>query len=154
MASISNTTIAPKMLALLQDYGSYHLNPKNKITHYIGIPMITVTLLGLLSRVVLYPVNEYVQLDLGVVLYLFAFSFYIYLDWKLGSMFAVVGVGLYALGRVLPWEALLALFIIGWIFQYVGHLKYEKNSPAFYKNAEHIFIGPMWIFARAIGYYR
>jgi hypothetical protein len=45
----------------------------------------------------------------------------------------------------------LGLFIVGWIFQFVGHAVYEKKSPAFMKNFEHLFIGPPWVFAKAIG---
>lgn len=149
-----NANVSPRLLTLLDDYGRYHLNPKNKLTHYIGIPMITVTLLGLLSKLVIADLAGPIRLDGGVILYLVAFVFYMTLDWKIGVPFAFVGAGLYALGRALPLEALAALFVLGWIIQYVGHIKYEKNSPAFYKNIEHLLIGPMWIFARSVGYYR
>lgn len=149
-----NANVSPKLLALLDDYGRYHLNPKNKITHYLGIPVITVTLLGMLSHLVILPISGPFQLDGGVLLWIVAFLFYMSLDWKIGLPFAVVGAGLYAIGRALPMPALVVLFVLGWILQYIGHLAYEKNSPAFYKNIEHFLIGPLWIFARSVNYYR
>lgn len=47
----------------------------------------------------------------------------------------------------------LTLFIIGWIFQFVGHL-IEGNQPAFFRNPIYLLVGPWWLFrqaARAIG---
>ena len=41
-----------------------------------------------------------------------------------------------------------ALFIGGWILQFVGHYAFEKNSPAFFRNLVHLLIGPLWVFAR------
>ena len=66
--------------------------------------------------------------------------------------FGLFALGLYFLGRALPIPALWSLFILGWIFQGIGHYHYEKKSPAFFKNLEHILIGPLWIFARLIDF--
>ena len=35
---------------LFEDYGSYHRHPTNKLCHYVGIPMIVFTLVGLLWK--------------------------------------------------------------------------------------------------------
>jgi uncharacterized membrane protein YGL010W len=48
----------------------------------------------------------------------------------------------------------VVLFVVGWIFQFIGHIKYEKKSPAFTKNFEHLFIGPLWAFSHWVGYYK
>jgi uncharacterized membrane protein YGL010W len=45
----------------------------------------------------------------------------------------------------LPLWINLMLFILGWIFQFVGHAVYEKRQPAFLKNALHLLVGPLWI---------
>ena len=47
------------------------------------------------------------------------------------------------------WKVSLALFVVGWIFQFVGHYVYEKRSPAFYRNLAHLLVGPLWILAKA-----
>ena len=45
-----------------------------------------------------------------------------------------------------PYEALFrGLFMLGWIFQFVGHSVYEHKSPAFLTNFLHLLVGPLWI---------
>jgi uncharacterized membrane protein YGL010W len=45
----------------------------------------------------------------------------------------------------------IGLFVLGWVFQFVGHYVYEKKSPAFARNLVHLLVGPLWIAARAVG---
>ena len=47
------------------------------------------------------------------------------------------------------WYWALALFVIGWIFQFVGHA-IEGNQPAFFKNPMYLLVGPAW-FLRRVG---
>ncbi len=46
------------------------------------------------------------------------------------------------------WRWALALFVIGWIFQFVGHL-IEGNQPAFFQNPFYLLVGPWWLIRRA-----
>jgi uncharacterized membrane protein YGL010W len=46
------------------------------------------------------------------------------------------------------WRWGLALFVIGWIFQFLGHL-IEGNQPAFFHNPVHLLVGPLWLLRRA-----
>ncbi len=48
------------------------------------------------------------------------------------------------------WRWALALFIVGWILQFVGHL-IEGNQPAFFRNPIYLIIGPLWFVRRAAG---
>lgn len=138
-----------------KDYAAFHKTPGNKVTHYIGIPMIVVSLLGLLSRLVLLAEmgdSPYLQLDGGVILWAAVSAWYLVLDWKLAIPFTLFNFGMYFLGRALPLPACWVIFAAGWIFQLLGHSVYEKKSPAFLNNLTHLFVGPLWIFARLIGY--
>ena len=47
------------------------------------------------------------------------------------------------------WRWALALFIVGWIFQFIGHA-IEGNQPAFFRNPVYLIIGPLWIARRAL----
>jgi len=46
------------------------------------------------------------------------------------------------------WRWALALFVIGWILQFVGHA-IEGNQPAFFRNPVYLLVGPLWFFRRA-----
>jgi uncharacterized membrane protein YGL010W len=119
--------------------------------------MIAISLFGLLAMIPLGgggAASSILRLDLGVLLWLVALLYYLTLDWKLAVPFGLLAAGLYFLGRATPLAWLWAIFVLGWIFQGIGHYRYEKKSPAFFKNLEHLLIGPLWIFARMIGYLR
>lgn len=44
----------------------------------------------------------------------------------------------------------LALFIIGWIFQFIGHV-FEKKPPEFFKDWRFLFVGLRWWLAKISG---
>jgi uncharacterized membrane protein YGL010W len=137
-----------------KDYASFHKTPGNKICHYFGLPSIMMTLLGLLGAI---PIaggltgNEFFRLDGGTVLLVLGGIWYLRLDWKLALPYLMVGVGMYFIGRAIPVPALWAIFITGWVVQFIGHGVYEKKRPAFLKNFEHLLIGPFWMFAKIVG---
>ena len=48
------------------------------------------------------------------------------------------------------WRWALALFVLGWILQFVGHA-IEGNQPAFFRNPVYLLVGPLWLARRALG---
>ena len=46
------------------------------------------------------------------------------------------------------WRWALALFVVGWILQFVGH-RIEGNQPAFFRNPVYLLVGPLWVLRRA-----
>jgi uncharacterized membrane protein YGL010W len=58
---------------------------------------------------------------------------------------AIAGFALHAL-----WSWALALFVVGWIFQIVGH-HYEKKPPEFLSDWRFLFVGLRWWFAKVRG---
>lgn len=130
--------------ALFDDYASYHRTAGNKAFHRIGIPMIMLTLIGLLVRVRLVRTAE-ITIDAAVVLIAAATIYYLLLEWRMALLMAVVSVGFYFVGAALPFSVNLGLFILGWILQFIGHSVYEKRQPAFFRNFVHLLIGPLWI---------
>ena len=48
----------------------------------------------------------------------------------------------------ISWRWALALFVVGWIFQFAGHA-IEGNQPAFFHNPVYILVGPLWLVRRA-----
>jgi uncharacterized membrane protein YGL010W len=48
----------------------------------------------------------------------------------------------------LSWRWALALFVAGWVFQFIGHA-IEGNQPAFFTNPLYLLVGPLWLLRRA-----
>jgi uncharacterized membrane protein YGL010W len=126
------------------DYAAYHRTAGNKWFHRLGIPLIMLTALGMLTHIVLVRANG-VRFDAAMLLIVLSELFYLRLEWRLALAMLVVSVAFYFLGAALPMSVNVALFILGWMFQFVGHSVYEKKQPAFLKNITHLLVGPLWI---------
>lgn len=124
-------------------YDGYHMTKGNKLTHYVGIPMIVFSAFGLLAAVPL-PAPDW--FTLGLLAWLSSTVYYVRLDAKRGGAFSFVTFIIYLFSRWFGWKTHVALFVVGWILQLVGHYKYEKKSPAFFTNLSHLLIGPFWIY--------
>ena len=122
------------------DYASYHRTKGNKWFHRLGIPLIVLTLIGMLTRV---PIVH--GFDAAMLLIVIAELVYFALEWRLAIAMLVVSTAFWFLGGAMPMSLNVALFVLGWIFQFVGHSVYEKRQPAFLKNATHLLVGPLWI---------
>jgi uncharacterized membrane protein YGL010W len=48
------------------------------------------------------------------------------------------------------WRWALLLFVVGWIFQFIGHV-YEKKPPEFFKDWRFLFVGVRWWLAKMRG---
>jgi uncharacterized membrane protein YGL010W len=151
----------PAIDKYFEEYAQYHQTRGNKITHYIGIPLITWSLLGLLSHIVLFEhewsttspgflMNSGVRIDLGLLLWLGTSIWYVGLDRKLGLLFSFLCLGMLMTASNVDTHWLLGSFALGWAIQYFGHLYYEKKSPAFQKNLIHLLVGPFWLFSGVV----
>jgi uncharacterized membrane protein YGL010W len=130
--------------AAFADYASYHRTKGNKWFHRLGIPMIMLTLIGMLARLRIVTIGG-VRIDAGMLLIALAVVYYLMLEWRLAIPMLVVSIAFYLLGVWLPMWANVVLFILGWIFQFIGHIVYEHRQPAFFRNVVHLLIGPLWI---------
>lgn len=129
---------------LFADYAFYHQTTGNKWCHRFGIPMIMFSLLAMLARVHLVK-TESLAVDAAIVLVAAVSLYYLRLEWRLGVAMVALSIGMWLLGRVTPFYPALALFIAGWILQFLGHGVWEKRQPAFFRNLTHLLIGPLWI---------
>lgn len=132
-----------KIDSLFADYASYHRTPGNKTFHRLGIPMIMLSLIGLLTFVG-WTVGG-TRVDLAMVLIAASTLYYLSVEWRLAIPMLIVSIGMYFLGRAMPLWLNGALFVLGWIFQFIGHSVYEKKQPAFFRNFVHLLVGPLWI---------
>lgn len=142
--------MSPTLRSHFADYAAFHRTPGNQACHYLGIPLIVLSILSLMSQVTLGTLGGY-SVDLAVVVLAILTVYYLTLDAVLAVAMLFVAAVLIAIGRQIPVSWAVGLFVLGWVFQFVGHYAYEKKSPAFYKNLTHLLVGPLWILAKAVG---
>jgi uncharacterized membrane protein YGL010W len=46
------------------------------------------------------------------------------------------------------WLTSLAIFVVAWIGQFIGH-HIEGKRPSFFKDVQFLMIGPLWLMAAA-----
>lgn len=125
---------------LLADYGSYHRTRGNIVCHSFGITLIVFGLLSMLQTVAI------ARFTAAEVVIVAAALYYLLLDVPLGLAVTAATVLLDLAARaVADWRAGAVAFAIGWVFQGIGHARYEKNSPAFFRNLVHLLVGPMFL---------
>jgi uncharacterized membrane protein YGL010W len=71
---------------------------------------------------------------------------------SVGIPMIALSVPLTVLAMVVPglWPGALGLFVVGWIFQLVGHA-YERKPPEFLKDWRFLFVGLRWWLAKIQG---
>jgi uncharacterized membrane protein YGL010W len=129
---------------LFADYASYHQTKGNKVFHRLGIPMIMFSLIGMLTQVTLFDVGT-IRVDAAMLLIALSSAYYFIVEWRLGIAMIAVSIVFYFVSAAIPLLFNVALFVLGWIFQFIGHKVYEHKNPAFFRNFVHLLIGPLWI---------
>ena len=138
----------------LDAYGESHQNSTNKAIHWICVPVITFTLLGLLSLVnYSFMINNgSYNINLAGILIIIAVLFYLRLSISLTiGMVIFTGICMHfitAFGETYTNQELLKYyiiaFIIAWIGQFIGH-KIEGKKPSFFEDIQFLLIGPAWL---------
>ena len=136
----------------INDYGISHQNSTNKKIHWICVPAIMFTLLGLLS-LVKFDLGEF-RVNLVYILIVLAWLFYLRLSIKISiGMFAISAislVGIYQLEKFIGLEnwtlfiIYIIVFVLAWIGQFIGH-KIEGQKPSFFEDLQFLLIGPAWL---------
>lgn len=135
----------------LSQYASYHRDPRNIVSHFLGIPMIVFAVAVILSLPGVYVGGLW--LSPAALVAVASTIFYLRLDLAFGALMAVLlglclwGGALIAQQPLLVWlSAGLGVFIAGWVIQFVGHY-YEGRKPAFIDDVSGLIIGPLFVVA-------
>jgi uncharacterized membrane protein YGL010W len=130
---------------LLAHYGESHRDPRNGAIHCVAIPLIMVSLVGLMYA--LHPWVAYAFLLASMVYYARLGSRVFLASMAVISLLGVAIVQL--LGpAVLPVS--LAAFVLAWIAQFVGH-KLEGRKPSFFEDLQYLWVGPLFVLAKLYG---
>ena len=129
-------------------YARYHRDPRNIQTHFAGIPLIVISVFGMLS----FPVFS-TAISAALLLFVLSNLYYLVLDLKFGALMLGFSGLCYALSQELvQWAgahwlwASVAVFVVGWVLQFIGHY-FEGKKPAFVDDLVGLLVGPLFIMA-------
>lgn len=127
--------------ALLGHYGENHRNPGNELIHFIAIPLIMISLVGMLFA--LHPYVAYAFVAASMVYYA-RLSVVFFVAMVLWSALTIALV--FAMGKlVLPLS--IAIFVGAWILQFIGH-KMEGKKPSFFEDIQYLWVGPLFVLSK------
>ena len=143
----------------LDAYGESHQNPSNKLIHWLCIPLIMWSLLGLIASApapsALLELGG-IGLDYAAIFLALVTLYYARLSLPLSLGMALVSVGMWLATRWLAglsasveltlWQSSLIIFVLAWIGQFIGH-KIEGKKPSFFEDLQFLLIGPLWLLA-------
>jgi uncharacterized membrane protein YGL010W len=142
----------PRIDELLDEYGESHKHPVNKLIHWICVPLIVWSLLGLIASIN-FPTaltSLPVPLDWAVVLVCIAMIYYLLVSRPLAAgifvIFLLMLFSIYGIARtgLAVWKVSIVVFVIAWIGQFIGH-SIEGKRPSFFKDLQFLLIGPLWL---------
>lgn len=133
-------------------YGVCHQHPTNKFIHWFAVPLIFVSIIGLLWEIPLPSfLPKHALLNCATIILVGVLFFYFRLSISLGigmTLFSTLAVMLVAyydqLNFSATWLASLILFVALWILQFIGH-NIEGRKPAFFDDIKFLLIGPLWL---------
>ncbi len=124
---------------LLEQYSESHRNHTNELIHFICVPVIMFTLLGLL-----WAVHPLVALAFTAA----AMVYYLRLSPRFAVGMAVMAALMLSILIALPPATVLPLsitvFVLAWIGQFIGH-KIEGKKPSFFDDLRFLLIGPLFV---------
>jgi len=143
-----------KIDQLFAEYAESHQNQTNKFIHWICVPLIFFTIVGFIS---LIPAPHFCAPYFGcisvasIVALVLVSIFYFTLSWRISIIMLLFMLLMehfaYAINvqfKENSWIIYLSIFVITWIFQFIGH-KIESKKPSFLKDLQFLLIGPIWL---------
>ena len=141
----------------IRDYSAYHRDGRNKITHFIGVPLIIYALLVALGwfrfvapELLPFPLTAATLFLLGVTIYYAKLD----LGLALGQLPFSLAL-LYAAEQTstLPFRTSVTTcgvaFVGGWIIQLIGHA-FEGRRPALVDNLLQVFNAPLFLLVEVL----
>lgn len=148
-----------KVDAYFDKYSESHQNHTNELIHWICVPLIVFSIFGLIWAIP-FPQLEFLGKYNGFInwaSFLIAFAIYFYyklspiLSYVMLLIIMVFSAGIVGLEKLHiengwppMWQICLAIFVLAWIGQFVGH-KIEGKKPSFLDDIKFLLIGPIWL---------
>ncbi|MFT4938710.1 MAG: YGL010W-like membrane protein [Paraglaciecola sp.] len=137
---------------LLNEYGESHKNKTNIVIHAIAVPALFFVTVGLAWSIPTPAFLEYFKVTWAHVAIIPALYYYFKLSGPIGAAMTVLtivtfmGIKLLEAMDISVWKFSLAVFLVMWFLQFVGH-HFEGEKPSFLKDVKFLLIGPAWWWA-------
>lgn len=121
----------------LAEYAVSHQNPINKKIHWLCVPAIFVSILGMGMSLAAW---------FTIVVSMLVAVFYLRLSMPLFVAMGIFTLLCLSVITLLPlgFKAWAAVFVVAWIGQFIGH-KLEGKKPSFFEDLQFLLIGPAWV---------
>jgi uncharacterized membrane protein YGL010W len=140
------------------EYAESHQNKINQSIHFICVPAIYFSIVGMLMSIPSHFISSTINLNnpfienWAAIILFFLMLFYIRLSFNTFVRMLVFSIacliGNYYISLLLPlFYTSLLIFVLAWIGQFYGH-KLEGKKPSFFKDLQFLLIGPAWVFEK------
>lgn len=144
-----------KIDALLLEYGESHQNQTNKAIHWICVPLIFFSVVGLIASIPAEPLQRLMEgspyANWATLVLVLVIVYYVSLSIPLAVGMMLFGVLCLFLVNLIVrldfaplWLVCVIIFVGAWIGQFYGH-KVEGKKPSFLKDIQFLMIGPAWL---------
>lgn len=142
--------------ALLSEYGESHQNETNKAIHWICVPLIFLSVVGLIASIpsgivqsIMGEGNPYANwatvVLVLIIIYYVSLSIFLTIGMALFSLLCLMIVNIIVRIDIAPlWLVSILIFVVAWVGQFYGH-KVEGKKPSFLKDIQFLLIGPAWL---------
>jgi uncharacterized membrane protein YGL010W len=141
----------PTIEQWLSAYGESHQNDTNKLIHWICVPIIFFSIVGLFYAIKLPFMIAGIRLNVAMIVLALVVLYYFYLSKTLWVGMLLFGVACLLLCYLIEKSGIMPLWLLGvilfslaWIGQFYGH-KVERKKPSFLKDIQFLMIGPAWL---------
>lgn len=136
-----------------QFYADYHHNKNARYTHFVGVPLIVLSMMILLGFVQIIIPGVFAT-TLAFFATIAALIYYYRLNWKLALVLTPILLVLLLIAHWFseggPTEfgiwSFVVIFVVGWGFQLYGHFL-ERKRPAFMDSLSQASIAPLFLIA-------
>ena len=137
------------------EYAVSHQNKTNQVIHYLCVPIIFFSVIGLLMSIpntflenmfsLHNPFIENWAVVVGILISFFYLSlgFWYFLEMILIMILCIIG-NFWLKNNLDLLTFSIVIFIVAWIGQFWGH-KIEGKKPSFADDLQFLLIGPLWV---------
>ncbi len=137
------------------EYAVSHQNTTNQRIHFICVPLIFFSVIGLLFSIPSTLISNFLGLynpllenwafliALGISIFYLRLGFWYFIDMLFFILLSIIGnYWLSSFGNI--FYISITIFVLAWIGQFYGH-KIEGAKPSFLKDLQFLLIGPLWV---------